>query len=486
MEDTTNLEQSTELYIGALAQTILDDVASYEKLQDKMPKVLAYIIELRMDVKFILMDLSTSYIAIYKSKVPYASRYHMKNLNAGINEAYKLLFNYGKSQRHAIWKKIGEIMNENPICEWEESASLFVEYKLITEQLANMAGNEKDKQHRDLTYHYNEDMNLVYKYTVAECNIETISTKFINFMEILKNILNLCDKIETRLKNKGIKTIVDVKTSSIDDNIHLSLIQCLNQIEDLSKTLDIILQDVQPIDDYVQHLDRFNKLKCIAEQVEMPELDNVFTMLNLHLTVLFMRTDIAAISKALLLSKTNGEAMLNMRRYVITITAAFGHLYGYTEIERTKSIWTSILNVIPNDNKKLQKEAQRIGDLLNKVVQKNDNNLRTNYVHLFDNQTHKTNIPIIINLLRTQDPISEMQKVNIILIITKEIMEFVYNVIEELAKEAYESNKVSTIELQRKMREIKDFAKRTDCPTMVKNKLIEMLDKIQSYLKIEV
>ena len=35
MADTTNLEQSAELFIGAFAQAILDDIAVFENTHDK-------------------------------------------------------------------------------------------------------------------------------------------------------------------------------------------------------------------------------------------------------------------------------------------------------------------------------------------------------------------------------------------------------------------------------------------------------------------
>lgn len=114
MVDTSKLEQSSELCVGALSQAVLDDIAIYEQLRDKEPKILALTAELRMDTKFILMDLCTSFLAMCKAKEAYACRYHIKNLEAGIQEAYKLLFNYGKSQRYTVWKKIGSTLSEEP------------------------------------------------------------------------------------------------------------------------------------------------------------------------------------------------------------------------------------------------------------------------------------------------------------------------------------------------------------------------------------
>lgn len=486
MSNTTNLEQSAELFIGAFAQEILDDIAVFEKTHDKEPQVLGLIAELRMDVKFILTDLSTSFVAACKSKEPYACRYHLKNLDAGIQEAYKLLLNYDKSQRHTIWKRLGKVLNEKPVCEWEESTNFLKDYQLITGRLEKVAGDETDKLHRDLTYHYNANMKLVYEYTVAASNIEEASKKFITVLQVMKDILKLCDNIETCIKGKGIETAIPIEPSSIDNSLHLVLIQYLSQNKELPKTLDSILQDIQPIDDYARHQEKFNELKnVVAGQIEIPELDNVYTMLNLLLTVLFMRADMAAISNAFLLSKSSGEAMLNMRRYVITITAAFGHLYGYSETERANSIWSSVVGMIPKDNQNLHDEAGRIDDLLSKVVLRKDMELRTNYIHLLDNRSHKTNIPTIVSLLRSQDPVLEMQKVSMMLQVTKKVMDSMNNVMEELAKETHEATEKSTIELREQLKKIKGITERPDCPDVLKDKLLEIVNKVQTWTEIE-
>ena len=193
----------------------------------------------------------------------------------------------------------------------------------------------------------------------------------------------------------------------------------------------------------------------------------------------------AAISNAFLLSKSSGEAMLNMRRYVITITAAFGHLYGYSETERANSIWSSVVGMIPKDNQNLHDEAGRIDDLLSKVVLRKDMELRTNYIHLLDNRSHKTNIPTIVSLLRSQDPVLEMQKVSMMLQVTKKVMDSMNNVMEELAKETHEATEKSTIELREQLKKIKGITERPDCPDVLKDKLLEIVNKVQTWTEIE-
>lgn len=488
MVDMTELEQSSELCIGALSQVVLEDITRFEQLRDKEPKILALASELRMDKNFILMDLCTSFLAACKANNEYACRYHLKNLDAGIQEAYKLLFNYGKSQRYTIWKKIGVALSEEPVCNWPEQEKLLSDYRDITIKLSGLAGNEDDKQHRDLTYHYDADMRQVYEYTVAINSMENAAKKLIVVMEVQGNITKLCDDIEECLRNHGVNIAVEIENQNIDDNLHLLLIQYLNQHKKLSVTLDKILNDVKPIDDYARHMGTFNKLKGMTYEchIDLPEISNVQIMLNLYMTVLFMRADMAAITKAFLLSKTNGEAMLNMRRYVITITAAFGHLYGYSEEEKSRSIWHSVTAMIPEEDKVLYAKAASIEDLFGKIVLKADMDLRTSYVHLLNNKSHETNIPTIIKQLRQQNPFIEMQRVNLLLLVIKKVMDFMQELMTELTKQAHEANEKSTSALRENMIKVKAVADNEKCPDILRDKILEIIGKVQGWTGIEI
>ena len=472
--------------IGALSQVVLDDVTKYNKLQSQTTDIQALTAELRMDTVFILMDLSTSYIACCKAQEPYACRYHIKNLYAGMQEAYKLLLGYGKSQRYTIWNKIGNAINSKPVSEWEEQPQLEERFQAITVKLKGLSGDDIEKSHRDLTYHYDADMKQVYVYTLAVNNFEEASDKYIAYLELLSEMIKFCDNIENCLRKKGIATKVEIESKSIDDSLHLLLIQQLSRNKKLHVVLDGVLNDVKPIDDAALNLEKFNKLhELVNNQMELPELENVLIIQNMYLTILFMRADMAAISKSFLLSKTSGEAMLNMRRYVITITAAFCHLYGYSESERPKSIWSSILDMIPEDAEILKEKAIHIEGLFQKVVLRKDMDVRSCYAHLYDNETRNTNIPSIIDLLKNQNPILELQKVTLMLKVIKVVMDFMKDVMEELSIRAHKASEKSTEELRNIMLKIKDVTEQTNCPVELKELLYNTIGKVQGWTGIE-
>ena len=492
MTNTKGLEQSAEICIGALSQLILDHVAKYNKLQGRTPEILALAAELRMDSVFILMDLSTSYIACCKAKDPYACRYHIKNLYAGMQEAYKLLLGYKKCKQYTILTKIGNAINSKPVSDWTEQPQLAEQFHAITAKLNDLTGDGIDKTHRDLTYHYDADMKHVYQYTIAINNLEEASEKCIAYTKVLTDMIKLCDYIEKCLHKKGIATTVEFESSSIDDGLHLLLIQHLSKNKELPVVLNGILKDVKPIDNNALRLEKLNKLNDLVKENEsannkneLPEINNVIVMLNTYLTVLFMRADMAAITQSFLHSKTSGEAMLNMRRYVITITAAFSHLYGYSEDEHTKSIWSSILKMIPEDAETLKEKATQIEKQFKKVVLKNDMDVRTCYAHLYDNKTHKTNIPSIISLLKNQKPILELHKVTLMLQIINNVIVFIKDVMAELSKMAHEEKDMSTEELRNLMLKLKDSTNLLNCPIEFKAMISNMIGIVQEWTEIK-
>lgn len=485
MTDTKDIEQSAEMCIGALSQVVLDDVIKYNKLQGQSQVLQTLAAELRMDTVFILMDLSTSYIACCKAQEPYACRYHIKNLYAGMQEAYKLLLGYGKSQRYTIWTKIEKAINSKPVSDWAEQPQLEERFQTITVKLKSLAGDDIDKTHRDLTYHYNADMKQVYVYTVAANNFEEASDKYIAYLGMLAEMTKFCDDIEKCLQKKGIATAIEIESKSIDNSLHLLLIQHLSRNKELPVVLDGVLNDVKLIDDSALYLEKINKLnELVNNQMELPELENVLVIQNMYLTILFMRADMAAISKSFLLSKTSGEAMLNMRRFVITITAAFGHLYGYSEDEHPKSIWSSILDMIPKDAVVLKERATHIDGLFQKVVLRKDMDVRTCYAHLYDNETRKTNIPFIIDLLKNQNPVLELQKVTLMLKVIKVVMDFMKDVMGELSKRAHVANEKSTEELRNIMLKIKDVTEQPNCPVELKEMISDLMGKVQAWTGI--
>jgi Ni,Fe-hydrogenase maturation factor len=111
--------------------------------------------------------------------------------------------------------------------------------------------------------------------------------------------------------------------------------------------------------------------------------------------------------------------------------------------------------------------------------------VRTCYAHLFDNKTHNTNIPSIIDLLKNQNPILELQKVTLMLKVIKVVMDFMKDVMEELSTRAHKASEKSTEELRNIILKIKDVTEQPNCPVELKELLYNMIGKVQGWTGIE-
>lgn len=152
-------EANKELYYS-----VLEDASSFKRCGQDIPALLRYVPELRMDIKFILVDLQTSMSACFSTDRFYEKRYHLKNLYAGMLEGYKLLYGFGKIRNRTIWARLGEEINKEVVGNPKEESifkAIKQEYDNITQELLGIEATKTDQDDRNLTYHYDDDLLLV-------------------------------------------------------------------------------------------------------------------------------------------------------------------------------------------------------------------------------------------------------------------------------------------------------------------------------------
>ena len=141
--------------------------------------------------------------------------------------------------------------------------------------------------------------------------------------------------------------------------------------------------------------------------------------------------------------------------------------------------------MIPEDAEILKEKATHLEGLFQKVVLRKDMDVRSCYAHLYNNETRNTNIPSIIDLLKNQNPILELQKVTLMLKVIKVVMDFMKDVMEELSIRAHKASEKSTEELRNIMLKIKDVTEQTNCPVELKELLYNTIGKVQGWTGIE-
>lgn len=182
-----------------LYSTILDEASILEKRREDIPELLYDITELRMDVKFVLVDLQTIMRACSASEKFYEKRYHLKNIYAGMLEGYKLLYGFGNMRKHTVWARIATdldkaIKEDSPYRNiWEDFKTRHEE---ITSRLTTIESTNTDRDDRNLTYHYDDDLLLVYRLTLKMDSEEKASLKYMDFMKVLGSMLEFTNLIE--------------------------------------------------------------------------------------------------------------------------------------------------------------------------------------------------------------------------------------------------------------------------------------------------
>ena len=78
-----------------------------------------------------------------------------------------------------------------------------------------------------------------------------------------------------------------------------------------------------------------------------------------------------------------------------------------------------------------------------------------------------------------------MQKVSLMLQVIKRVMDFMQKLLTELATQAHDSNEKNTAELREQMLKVKAVADNEKCPDVLREKILEIIEKVQGWTGIQ-
>ena len=483
-----NLILNAAVATQELYTTILEDAAVLEACDESVPSLFRCVPELRMDVKFILVDLQTIIRACFVTEKAYEKRYHLKNLYAGMLEGYKLLYGFGSLRRRTVWSRIGEELNrldqDNP-----DIASAFEPLKLkydeISQQLLAIEATNTDRDDRNLTYHYDDDLLLVYRLTLKTDSEEKASLKYIEFVKILGAMLQLGNQIELTEAVLG-HTLPQVNAHH--DDMALTAVKIVAETLGKHPQLPEVLSVA--VDEGAAQLDSFAKYKkdvvtvekrvgeTTNNEFEIPEFDVIKALLDIQMLVSFMMADMAAILRGFVGAGSKAEYPLILRRMTISRVSTLSHLIGYGNDE-ADSMWRGIISVIPNDNHELQEEAEKIELILRGIRKSDDCDRRALYVHLIDNKASVSNVPSIVHKMEDITILSELQDSQEIIKICGRISQFVAKLMTVLSEDAKKSRIKSEQKLKKQMSDIRKMADRPNVPKVLRDTIRKHLDEIE-------
>lgn len=482
----------------ALYFSILDDAATCRNCADDFPALLADVPELRMDIKFILVDLQTIMTSCYKADRFYEKRYHLKNLYAGMLEGYKLLYGFGKIRRHTIWARMGEHFKEYmETCEdrFVSLAALRNKYDEITQSLLNIETTISDRDDRNLTYHYDDDLLLVYRLTLKMDSEDRAGLKFIEYMQVLKPMLELCNEIEEVFDKLGLKL---PESEGRHDELALMIVQEVAKLLRQHPTLPEVLE--KAIDQGATQIDSYAKIKKDALTFEdfigdsinnkiisipdLPEIGIIKGLADVQMMVSFMMADSATILRGFIGADSNVEHPLLLRRLTVSRVSTLNHLISYRS-DVSDSMMARVLKVIPAKRRDLINKGQVIKDKLIRLCRPGDLDTRALYVHLIDNKKYMSNVPAIVKALENPAILEELQAFVGVMKICGDISQFLTEIMSALAENAKKERAKSERELKKQIKKIRNVTNLPHFPELLKGNLRAQMDEIEKLLMSE-
>ena len=480
--------KSQELYAS-----ILDDVSTSDLCDSNTPVLLRDVLELRMGIKFILVDLQTTLRACFSTEKAYEKRYHLKNLYAGMLEGYKLLYGFGRMRKHTIWARIGKDLlaetqkNGNKPNAFE---ALNAQYNRITQQLLTFESNLADNDDRNLTYHYDDDLLLVYRLTLKTDSEEKASLKYIDYMGVLGAMQDLGNQIEDVEALAG--KALPIGEGHFDE-IALVFAQKVAGYFGKHQQLPTVLSEA--VDEGAKRLDSFAEYKkgvvnieeyiskTYSATIEIPEFGVMKDLLDVQMLVSFMMADMATILRSYIGAGSIVEYPLFIRRLTISRVSSLAHLIGYKK-DDSDSMWSSIMAAIPPESQSLHDEAVVIKQKMKGMRKPGDSDTRALYVHLIDNHKYHSNIPTIVKNLAGITILSEIRASQEMVLLCGRISRFLVRLMGVLSESARKARIESNKRLKHQLDIIRTLTSHPNCPPVFRDSMRQQMDELERLFKI--
>lgn len=499
-ETVDNLIMNASKTIEDLFAKVNADNKLLNRCNDQVSAVLRLMLELRRDIRFVLIDLLTSLRACLNATTAFEKCYHIKNLEGIRVEGYQLLCGYGKEKEDAIWSRVGIELQR---CQTEAKEERFLKayeglvhvYDQITEAFKNIAASDEERTSRNLTYHYDDELLLVYKQlTKVRETGEDIPVKLVvPWMDALLMIVMLCETIENVEDAQGHKLpgnplYSDFHVDVVALHLYKKMAESFAKTERLQEGLELPLKEMDRIDWAAIEKQKLLKLnELLLDRTQAEETPKVLTdlkyLLNIDILIRIIFADVAAIMKAFLKADTDIEHALNLRRLVISKVSALGHLVGYNDLEKQNALWKTIETAVPNGEVALKAEAHAIRQDLESLVNEEDIVRRALYVHLMDRYTHKSNVPEIIANLEGVDLMVEFNSITKLISVLGRIKKFLTPLFKAIEKVEDRKARKTDAEFRAFMREFRGLTNKPNTTADVKKFINESADQIEKMME---
>ena len=479
------LVKNTSLAVNDLYPALKRDIVVANECKGKVTPLLELVPEMRMNVKFILVDLATATHALFSVRCSIEKRLHLINLRADMHECYKLLLGFENVRKYTTWSKIGSVLHELvSVGRGELYESLLGLYDAITNKLEILANACLEKDNRDWAYHYDDDLLKVYQNLLDANNEEEVVQRLIPLCDLLQCVLMFCDQIES------VEKLNDISLPDVEAHNDISffeqglLAEYLKRNEKFEEALNIILQGASQLDVEARVQRGLVRIKEFAEekQMDFQEANNMDKMGNTRLLIRIMLVDIAISVHAFIQSGSGPECAFNLRRLTITIVSTLEKLYGYDENHREDKLWAYIVKMIPADDGLLIEEAGRIEKMLKEQVNVEAKNDRILFVHPMNKRVN--NVQAILSTIERAKPVEALKRAESLVKVTTRVQRILKVLMDKLAADAHRKSVESKAVCLAKLKSYRDIINQKHSSESVKAGLIEQMNKLEKLIKL--
>ena len=434
-------------------------------------------------VDFVYINVSISALAALKADNVHSKRYHWKNVVAGISEGIKYIYTFKGCEKNTLIGYLKAILNDFSIVTPEITDSLPVLQVLLERLIANWDG----KDMRDIALHYDKSTEKLIKETVGITDEGPYATLLFDYLLIMNILHSICmyGFIQSLINcNLSFNDILQNETSwYVSNDKHKKAIHALLKEDKFKIAIEENLEEYGKR--FLNSCSVFEKLHKVNEllgcegefKLSNNHFGKLYKLHNLYSLVLYSMLDLLSITDSYLSSKTELEAALNMRYFLIVKTSVLTHIVGYTEKEASISLWSEIKGFIPESDSPLHDMAATMESHLRESVMDLDiKRKRAKLVHLTFSKNKPGDVKEILSVLDTFDPLSEFYKVLDLIKLLVKVIKFLDRLIVSMDKEVTIENQKHLDKIRSMSSSLRDMMERNVKDKALKEELLTSIN----------
>jgi len=360
------------------------------------------ILELHASVLYAIIEVGCAFRADFHSEKVIEKRLNLKYIVFIISEFFKATF----TSSNGIWNKVSKYL-----LSLDNSGDLSETINCINDRVNTYQDiyYDKDKEKRDISVHYDFDINKLYNYwiDISEGAEADRVCHFFSIVHPLNKLLLLPSAILIVGLNKDAKS--EPLNTEYDDVIFKQFKNDLypklgDSLESFTTTIDNNMRTYNMPENLPKEF-----LSSLGDD-GLAKIKEILDNCKLGILLPFIYLDLGTAIRGYIKSETNIERRWNLIRVNLIIYEGWKKIY-LPENADEKSFWRKeIYESIPLENNDLKTESDSVEQMLNSYENNNViKSIRHHYIHL--RKKRAFNLPFLLDELSKLNEFNELAKV---------------------------------------------------------------------------